>query len=229
MACPKDYPISGSMTALTSAFDTEAEARAAFLKVAQSVATQLAAATARCPESCECWKVTHIGTVGVKNVQITVDSPLGLGYVASGSFDWWATITCGRTGAEANDKFIKAFCKAAKAHARATHTVANGYWNDLIVSASWLLSKMDLGITHQYGEGCTAWSEWIRSWFFHESEWEGATINHIELPFPRIHKVELITCPDGTRLVFDPWRDPDNPIWDADEYEKRYGPWILFD
>ena len=36
----------------------------------------------------------------------------------------------------------------------------------------------------------------------------------------RAHYVELM---DGSSWVFDPWRDRDNPIWDASHYEMLYG------
>jgi hypothetical protein len=230
MACPEEHTLDGDMTAMTSFYPTEAEAASGFHDLAVRVADQLAVvsnARFRCPDGDGCF-AKRIGAVTVSNERFTFSPDLGMGFAASGSFAWSAIVTCDRHRNPQVGKLAKAFRNAVKEHAKANHTVASGYTNDFLVSVSWLLSTIDFGLTEKLGEGCTAWSEWVRSWFW-SGGWEGVTITHLELPFPFTHKIQLVTFPDGTRLILDPWRDPDNPIWDADDYNELYGPWIMFD
>ena len=43
------------------------------------------------------------------------------------------------------------------------------------------------------------------------------------LKFVFKHQIVVVTLPDGTEWVLDPWRSTDNPVWEKTDYEREFG------
>jgi hypothetical protein len=73
---------------------------------------------------------------------------------------------------------------------------------------------------------CDQWRTWVLQWFTET----GCKQRCIQLEPVTVgtwmcdHGVHRATFPEGTKVILDPWRDAERPIWAEEDYQTRFGP-----
>ncbi|MEK7433207.1 MAG: hypothetical protein AABZ74_08760 [Cyanobacteriota bacterium] len=111
-------------------------------------------------------------------------------------------------------EFETKFRALAQQHWKDAGSLATGSLNNAITSVSF----------GNWGDGCTAWQDWILD---QGSNFKDITIEpvHIDTGIAGAanHNLARVNFPDGTSAILDPWRNPDKPFHDEDEYKKEHG------
>lgn len=222
MACPSTTPLSGSNRVDAGYYTSRASAIAAASGLAPGSAIVQAGLEFNkfeCPERL-CKKktqgpVTH--TITSTDSSISWMATIGWGarrYTGRAYYDWRTTVTCESSlsalGKELVDKFQQAVFRNV------------GEGNHYFWFEGWLGNFFSwIG----WAKGCGVWTDWTAGWL-EEKGWTERGVRicrcyNWTLFFK--HQVVCVTLPDGTRLIFDPWRDIDNPVWLRDDYEKQFG------
>lgn len=219
MPCPSSKLLRGSgrvdVGYYTSRSIAEREARA-LLKARAEIEAGLAFIGYHCPE--KCCRTKTLGAVA--SVETSVDtswSVIGfIGYLESRytgtvTFDWQATVTCSNSCSDLAREFIREFSRGVTGR-------LGELGNPFLWFEGWTGNLVSI---FGWGEGCTAWEEWVLSWleksgWLFRVKWK---LCSCWAPLP--HQVVIVTLADGTQLVLDPWRDNNSPVWERKDYERE--------
>lgn len=127
--------------------------------------------------------------------------------------------------------FEKAVTEASIDRAKDVGQFANGAFGNVITALT----------AGAVGDGCSAWSDWLSSDLLPELatrmtdlasngkvkkraafEMTHHEVFHIDSGAVN-HNAVRVELKDGSKLVIDPWRNPQRPIWDESVYKKRFG------
>ncbi len=127
------------------------------------------------------------------------------------------------------------FIAAARGHSYEAGTLASGTYGNVITTLSF----------GQLGDGCVAWQEWmqniwwpsVRNNIYDGRPWSTLVqfdVVHYKETIPIIgtksgkflHNLAELTYTGSSTSVrnqiLDPWRNPEDPVWDKDSYERTF-------
>ncbi len=110
--------------------------------------------------------------------------------------------------------FSMAFTEAAKTFQRSSrHPMANACTGEFVA--------------HSQGAAynCDQWRTWMVQWFTETGcKQRGIQLEPVSVgTWMCDHAIERAIFPEGTRVILDPWRDAERPIWAEDDYQGRFG------
>ncbi|MBI3302324.1 MAG: hypothetical protein HYZ72_09665, partial [Deltaproteobacteria bacterium] len=129
---------------------------------------------------------------------------------------------------EGESEFIRAFTEAARQHYADVGSVTSGTLNNLCAAAG--NAPTVWGGDETLGDGCSAWQDWIVEWFAEESarhrpKWDKITVERLKSGWLVVgtHRFARANLPIMGRLILDPWRNVESPIWNEDVYLADFG------
>ena len=124
-------------------------------------------------------------------------------------------------------QFENEFIAATKTHAAGIGLFPGGNIGDLVDGPCVVWNRF-VDETTQCYRGCLAWEDWTEIWFdttrkAHGSQWSGIALKEYHYWHGFMHNFVGATFPSDTPVILDPWRDPDNPVWEQSLYIMAFG------